>query len=280
MHMLINPGSGPVGDGDYWTALANITRFIKELGLNDPPITVDRPAFGRDDDRDGRWAFTLHRGSRSASVDMPGIPVRDIIAECIRLYVDGNSWYWEFALSWARDILWDHDRSIQRRVDASERRCDKRLSEQPRCPTCNTVLNKRNKTIKLKNGARIESEYEIECLECTPKIVTHREDWRGSRFGDDGWKRQVHFVVKTREMPREVPGHDDWRHPDALCGLTDYRNRPCRLARTHRDKGTACESSWKEVSRVRVDPNEQSKPGSPTPGPHAHEINHNPGDKR
>lgn len=100
MSVIINPGSGPVAGATYANAVENVATFASEVGA-DPEIKVG------EDKGDGRWAFTISKGDTSHEIEMPGLPlerVRYIGAEAQniwdfpRLYVDGSSWIWEFAL--------------------------------------------------------------------------------------------------------------------------------------------------------------------------------------
>lgn len=102
-YVVINPGSGPVpGRPTLKQAWKNIRAFRRELGVD--RVKILRP-LGKEDG-DGRYGFDLVRGRRKAEMLMPGIPARRIRDEWVRLYIDGNSWYWRpFALNIARDIL-------------------------------------------------------------------------------------------------------------------------------------------------------------------------------
>ncbi len=103
--VLINPGAGPVRASriSLVSALANMKRFVAEVGDG---VTFVRCYPFRNDD--GRWDFKVKRGRRSVIVCMPGVPYRVLTAENgwpPRLYVDGNSWWWSFAVGVAQDEL-------------------------------------------------------------------------------------------------------------------------------------------------------------------------------
>lgn len=97
MVVLINPGTGPVEDATQEQAQANMQEFLAALGLGED---VQAELAGEEDE--GRWPFTVSMGKRTCRVDMPGITglsdERPLHAQT-RLYVDGNSWYWGFAVS-------------------------------------------------------------------------------------------------------------------------------------------------------------------------------------
>ena len=105
MTIIINPGSGPVEPGSLENATTNIAQFIEDLELG-MPTAFER---GVGSDSDGRHSFTLTTGLGSCEVDMPGLPVDQVRPgipwEQPRLYVDGSSWLWSFAVNNARRAL-------------------------------------------------------------------------------------------------------------------------------------------------------------------------------
>jgi hypothetical protein len=110
MSLIINPGTGPVDGATEAQATANMTAFVEDLGLN--VEAVERtPA---QDYGEGRYAFTVRMEGRSCEVQMPGIPLARVrymrhagqqIGNYPRLYVDGSSWVWFYALGMAKDAL-------------------------------------------------------------------------------------------------------------------------------------------------------------------------------
>lgn len=106
MSVFINPGSGPVDGATAANARDNINQFCKDLrdrGVSAYPY----PGFEREE-IDGRWTFKLIVGTRSTEVAMPGLPGERVrwldepgqnIWDFPRLYVDGSSWVWQFALN-------------------------------------------------------------------------------------------------------------------------------------------------------------------------------------
>lgn len=99
---IINPGTGPVPNATAENADQNIKRFVQELGLDG--VTVDRKA---EKDRNGRFCFLLNYNGRTCEVDVPGIlfGAEQDHMTFPRLYVDGSSWFWGFALSIAHNRL-------------------------------------------------------------------------------------------------------------------------------------------------------------------------------
>lgn len=100
MSIIINPGSGPVRDATYENAAFNICVFANEVGA------VVQEGGGKNRG-DGRWTFTLQKDAGTAEVEMPGLPLARVryigepdqnIWDFPRLYVDGSSWVWEFAV--------------------------------------------------------------------------------------------------------------------------------------------------------------------------------------
>lgn len=112
MRVAINPGSGPVSEATEPNALDNMGAFIADL--HERGIDVDtfirRPAA---DYGDGRYAFSVVTADEvSVEVQMPGLPLEQVrwlgaedqdIWQFPRLYVDGNSWIWYFALDQFED---------------------------------------------------------------------------------------------------------------------------------------------------------------------------------
>lgn len=107
MHVIINPGSGPVPDATEGNAATNITVFADDLrraGLSVADCTRTPDA----DYGDGRYAFALAMtDGRTIEIQMPGLPVDRVrymdadgqnIWDFPRLYVDDSSWVWKFAL--------------------------------------------------------------------------------------------------------------------------------------------------------------------------------------
>lgn len=107
MTVAINPGSGPVPNATSVQATANMKVFAEEVGAG----SFDGP-FGTDGD--GRWKFKLWANNRFVDVEMPGISIEKVryvdrvsqnIWEFPRLYVNGGSWVWLYAIDIARDAL-------------------------------------------------------------------------------------------------------------------------------------------------------------------------------
>ena len=110
MNIVINPGTGPVADATEIEAERNMAVFVKDLGL--PNLTTSRQRkadYGR-----GRFAFMVRDevSGRQVEVQMPGQPVEQVRWEkgldpwqFPRLYVDGSSWLWGFALGNAIEAL-------------------------------------------------------------------------------------------------------------------------------------------------------------------------------
>lgn len=111
MSIVINPGSGPVANSTYEQARANMDVLVKDaLGeqAGEAVITNDNIEDG------GRFSFHIHFMGQSVDVDMPGIPLERVrymgekgqnIWHYPRLYVDGSSWVWEFAIPSVRERL-------------------------------------------------------------------------------------------------------------------------------------------------------------------------------
>lgn len=103
--VIINPGTGVVPRARKRLAEANLRAFLREL----PGVSLSG---GLSPDGTGRWDVTLRRGRRYVRVSIPGCPRAALVRPRevgllvpVRLYVDGNSWYWPHALAMARHAL-------------------------------------------------------------------------------------------------------------------------------------------------------------------------------
>ena len=99
--VVINPGSGPVSGATYAQALQNMAVFVADSGLHSLTELL-KPDLG-----DGRYRFFACRGNTWHEIDMPGLPLSRVrwmaepgqdIWDFPRLYVDGSSWVWKFAV--------------------------------------------------------------------------------------------------------------------------------------------------------------------------------------
>lgn len=108
MTIIINPGSGPVSSANAELAAKAMEQFV--VDLRERGVGVDN--FERSEGEDygeGRFAFYVNLvGGTSVEIQMPGIPIERVryldedgqnIWDFPRLYVDGSSWVWMFALN-------------------------------------------------------------------------------------------------------------------------------------------------------------------------------------
>jgi hypothetical protein len=102
--IFINPGTEPQRGATLDNAAQTIARFVGALGISEV-------AFARNqtNDSDGWFGFVLTSGDRKCEVDVPGINPH-VVQEgrpwkSPRLYVDGNSWLWPYAINSAREAL-------------------------------------------------------------------------------------------------------------------------------------------------------------------------------
>ena len=102
MKVIINPGSGPISGTREGSAIKNIKHFILDCGFKGIEF-ARTPEY----DDDGRYSFILWMGQRCHTVDMPGLPLDKVrymdeedqnIWDYPRVYVDGSSWVWKFAI--------------------------------------------------------------------------------------------------------------------------------------------------------------------------------------
>lgn len=102
MRIAVNPGSGPVENATEDQARANLRAF-----LTDCDITGASYALGVNQG-DGRFRYKVSNGIKVVDLDMPGIPLEQVrwmdedsgdIWDFPRLYIDGSSWIWCFAIN-------------------------------------------------------------------------------------------------------------------------------------------------------------------------------------
>lgn len=100
--IIINPGAGPVDGATEGNAIENMRHLALDAELRE----FERTPKGDDE---GRFSFdVVDKYGRKRSVDMPGLKLENVrwvdakgqnIWNFPRLYVDGSSWVWKFAVS-------------------------------------------------------------------------------------------------------------------------------------------------------------------------------------
>lgn len=113
----VNPGSGPVPRAKLAHAKENIEHFARELPGD---VLWERAGKGED----GRWPFTLHANGRQVEVEMPGLPLDSVrylgrehghnAWHYPRLYVDGSSWLWKYAIEMAEEALFEDSQPTEK----------------------------------------------------------------------------------------------------------------------------------------------------------------------
>lgn len=249
--VISNPGTGPVDGTRERDARRNIGAFCRDLALPSPNIRVERRPSG---DFDGKYDYLLRRGIRTTTVSMPGLPLDRVKLRpgsnawhFPRLYVDGSSWLWPYAIETARDALLDHDGSAERGYQQSVADCDFVLANEPRCSICGAIKDR-----YLTNSETENPPYgydRLRCLICVPIETAAIWSWQDAVYLDDSWKTLQHgcvYRVTTRRMPYEAIGGEQ----DPICTIGYYSNRQCRLKQGHEGR---CETLWKEISRERIE---------------------------
>lgn len=103
--VIINPGTFGMDDTTEENAIVNMDQFIKDCH-------IDGLSFKREPEKDyggGRYAFMVSRNghTRTVEIQMPGRALDKVrytgakeqnIWHYPRLYVDGSSWVWKFAV--------------------------------------------------------------------------------------------------------------------------------------------------------------------------------------
>lgn len=105
MTIIINPGTGPVPGATEENATAAMAVFCDDLRAQGKPVAgFDRTS----GDDEGRFAYdVILADGETHQIEMPGLPVDQVrylgtdeqdIWDFPRLYVDGSSWVWCYAL--------------------------------------------------------------------------------------------------------------------------------------------------------------------------------------
>lgn len=112
--LIINPGTGPVADATAEQAAENIRAFVVDVaaGIGCPNADIV-PSLMSATPKGGRFTFRLRRGESRCEIDMPGIPTERVrymgppqnIWDFPRLYVNGSSWVWCYAIGRACEAL-------------------------------------------------------------------------------------------------------------------------------------------------------------------------------
>ena len=110
MMMIINPGTGPVTSATEANAKRNMRALRREVLAHDPALKISFARFGSIER--GRYGYAIWGGkvkkTKPVEIDMPGCTLEVLTARSIsqpRLYVDGSSWYWEYAVDIVIDEL-------------------------------------------------------------------------------------------------------------------------------------------------------------------------------
>lgn len=110
-NFIINPGTGPCKNATEENAIINMNKFIEDLEIKKEKVEFSRiPEYDYNTEHhDGRFAFILNIGAdHSYEIQMPGISLENVrflrkpdqnIWDYPRMYVDGSSWVWYYALS-------------------------------------------------------------------------------------------------------------------------------------------------------------------------------------
>jgi|SRR5690606_24333210 len=100
MKVFINPGSGPCANGSKEQSEINIKQFIEDAKVECEYRFVE-------EQEDGRHLYILDNGKMEHEIEMPAIPLENVryldlegqnIWDFPRLYVDGSSWVWMYAI--------------------------------------------------------------------------------------------------------------------------------------------------------------------------------------
>jgi hypothetical protein len=120
MNVIINPGTGLVSGAYARLAWKAARQMRRDIATVKPRYDDEQPVVGarierlaKIDER-GRYGFRFTLGKRRCDVEIPGLPIERVRYLGLpdqnawhfpRLYVDGSSWLWEFALTSIREAL-------------------------------------------------------------------------------------------------------------------------------------------------------------------------------
>lgn len=109
--VVINPGTGPVREATVAQAEANIKVYAQDIAKKHGLVVLATRREESSDTGDGRYVFLLDcekEGRKwTLEIQMPGWPLEKVrylgtpdqnIWDFPRLYVDGSSWVWKFAM--------------------------------------------------------------------------------------------------------------------------------------------------------------------------------------
>jgi hypothetical protein len=103
VNFIINPGAGPVEGATRENAEANMRQLLADANAANGTFELVRA------DSNGRFKFTAKLGEHECEVDMPGLPLNQVRSDDLlripRLYVNGSSWFWGYAVGFVGDAL-------------------------------------------------------------------------------------------------------------------------------------------------------------------------------
>ena len=133
MSIFINPGAGNVEqDLGFEQAYKNMLQFIEDCEV---PLSIVESKHIPEEN--GRYNFTLELDALSTikiEVDMPSLPLEKVrymgeetqnIWDFPRLYVDGSSWVWKYAIITKQQII----EQLQSNIDREKQETLKTLRE-------------------------------------------------------------------------------------------------------------------------------------------------------
>jgi hypothetical protein len=104
----LSPGLKSMEGAKELYANQNIAHLLEDANLKGVAYRRDPSS----DDGDGRFAYHLSCGEKEIKIDMPGLPLEQVryvdgedqnVLDFPRLYVDGSSWFWKFAVDSVRE---------------------------------------------------------------------------------------------------------------------------------------------------------------------------------
>lgn len=126
MNIAINPGSGKVENGTWEQAYINMKKFIEDCEVS---MHLVRTEF--EPDEDGRYLFVIDADEfdYETEIEMPGLSLENVrfvgeegqnIWNFPRLYVDGGSWIWKYALITKENVIGVYKEKIEEKTEELE----------------------------------------------------------------------------------------------------------------------------------------------------------------
>ena len=155
----INPGSGKIKKGFEINAVENMKQLVQDLkkvGISNIRIYNKKKV-----DNTGRWLFQLKSNNKTIEITMPGwnlehtrfmgLPGQNIW-NFPRMYVDGSSWVWKYAIGVIKDAI-NEKTPIKEQTQSSVKDVDGVIKQIRKI-----VANKQHQHVKLPDNKQFDMD--------------------------------------------------------------------------------------------------------------------------